>query len=146
MAKKIHSCPYCGNPLKVESTIKKASVKKVIKPKEEKKFSSEESIDKFVKDNKLYIKIMGEFFLFRGDIYLSEEEFRHNVSANIKAARVLSSLKFEIDFYKGLFLYTQSKLAEIQKTKVENVFITNLNTTTKFIQQFRSEYSGYKNG
>ena len=62
MAKKTHSCPYCGNPLKVESTIKKASVKKVIKPKEEKKFSSEESIDKFVKDNKQCF--IGSCFLF----------------------------------------------------------------------------------
>jgi hypothetical protein len=144
MKNKSLSCPHCGQPLQVEATIKRGDLRHPAKKqRDETSFSSDNAISEFINDKKLYIKILGEFFKFRGDIFLSEEEFRYNVSSNIKSARLLASSKFEIQFYVDLIKFTQERLAEIQKTSIDNVFITNLATVTKFIQQFRKEYPGY---
>jgi len=142
---KSKNCPYCDQPLKIDISIKKspkkASEKIVIKQTD---FNSEESIAAFLEDKKLYIAILGEFFRFRGDVFLSPEEFKHNTNANIKAARLLASLNFELEFYTGLFQYTENRLAKINKIKSDEVYITNLNTSLKFLQKFKNEYPGYE--
>jgi len=56
----------------------------------------------------------------------------------------LASLNFELEFYTGLFQYTENRLAKINKIKSDEVYITNLNTSLKFLQKFKNEYPGYE--
>lgn len=136
-------CPNCGISLRVAisltATKQKLSSQKL---KEPRPFVSDDEIQVLLEDKRFDLQIIGTFFKFRGDIFLSKEELSDAIKANVRAAKVLASTKFKLEFYHDLFAYTEKKMAEIQKTK--EGFITNLTTTTKFLQQFRKEYPGYE--
>lgn len=133
------NCPNCGIQLRIAVSI--TATKQRTTPKTPTPFSSEESIAELLNEKRLDLKILGHFFVFRGDVFLSRDEFSDTIKANVRAAKVLASSNFPLDFYQDLFAYTEKKLSEIKKTK--DVFITNLTTVTKFLQQFRKEFPGY---